>query len=57
MSWLLFDDDDEVLGSPHNGNFLAILELISQFNPFLAEHISGVKKGSVVHPVFHYTRS
>ncbi len=37
---LPFHGDDEVLGSPHNGNFLGILEVISQFYPFLAEHIN-----------------
>ncbi|XP_057188964.1 zinc finger MYM-type protein 1-like [Triplophysa rosa] len=37
---LPFRGNDEVLGSPHNGNFLGILEVISQFDPFLAEHIN-----------------
>lgn len=36
---LPFRGDDEILGSPHNGKFLGILELISQFDPFLSEHI------------------
>ncbi|KAL7395864.1 hypothetical protein ABVT39_024568 [Epinephelus coioides] len=36
---LAFRGNDELLGSPHNGNYLGILELISQFDPFLAEHI------------------
>ena len=36
---LVFRGNDELLGSPHNGNYLGILELISQFDPFLAEHI------------------
>lgn len=31
--------DDELLQSPHNGNFLGILELIAQFDPFLKEHM------------------
>lgn len=30
----------EKFGSPQNGNFLALLELISQFDPFLAAHIT-----------------
>ncbi|XP_039306752.1 zinc finger MYM-type protein 1-like [Solenopsis invicta] len=30
---------EEKFGSPKNGNFLMALELISQFDPFLAEHI------------------
>ena len=36
---LAFRGNDELFGSPHNGNYLGILELISQFDPFLAEHI------------------
>ncbi len=36
---LAFRGEDELLGSPHNGNYLGILELISQFDPFLSEHI------------------
>ena len=36
---LAFRGDNEVLGSPHNGNYLGILELLSQFDPFLAKHI------------------
>jgi len=34
-----FRGDDEVLGSVHNGNFLGILELIAQFDPFLLNHL------------------
>ncbi|KAF7655413.1 hypothetical protein LDENG_00056280 [Lucifuga dentata] len=34
---LPFRGDDKLLGSPHNGNYLGILELISQFDPFLSE--------------------
>ena len=37
---LAFRGDNELLGSPHNGNFLGMLEVISKFDPFLAEHIS-----------------
>ena len=36
---LPFRGDDERLGSPHNGNFLGILELMSKFDPFLKEHL------------------
>jgi len=36
---LAFRGNDELLGSPHNGNYLGILELLSQFDPFLAEHM------------------
>uniref|UniRef100_A0A3B1JF76 TTF-type domain-containing protein n=1 Tax=Astyanax mexicanus TaxID=7994 RepID=A0A3B1JF76_ASTMX len=41
---------DELLGSAHNGNFLGIIELLSKFDPFLAEHLQrfgGKGKGSV----------
>lgn len=34
-----FRGDHEVFGSKHNSNFLGILELISQFDPFFAKHI------------------
>lgn len=47
---LAFRGDDERLGSPHNGNYLGILELISKFDPFLSQHLEhfGQKgKGSV----------
>ncbi len=30
---------DEHFGSVHNGNFMMLLEVISQFDPFLGEHI------------------
>ena len=41
---LAFRGDNEIIGSPHNGNFLGILELISEYDPFLREHIQS--KGS-----------
>lgn len=44
---LSFFGDNENLNSLHNGNFLGILELISLFDPFLANHISDYgNKGS-----------
>ena len=33
---LAFRGDNELLGSPHNGNFLGMLEVISKFDQFLA---------------------
>lgn len=36
---LSFRGSDETFGSPHNGNYLGLLELLSQFDPFLAEHM------------------
>lgn len=42
-----FRGDDQTIGSQHNGNFLGILELISQFDPFLSTHLKDrVNKGS-----------
>ena len=32
---LAFRGDNELVGSPRNGNFLGILELIAQYAPFL----------------------
>lgn len=34
-----FRGDDEIFGSQNNGNYLGCLELISEFDPFLADHI------------------
>ena len=36
---LAFRGKNELLGSPGNGNYLGILELLSQYDTFLAEHI------------------
>ncbi|KAL6480194.1 hypothetical protein MHYP_G00112270 [Metynnis hypsauchen] len=47
---LAFRGDDERLGSPHNGNFLGIVELLAKFDPFIADHLQrfgGKGKGSV----------
>ena len=35
-----FRGQEEILGSCSNGNFLGLIELLSQFDPFLASHIS-----------------
>uniref|UniRef100_A0A8C9YGK0 TTF-type domain-containing protein n=1 Tax=Sander lucioperca TaxID=283035 RepID=A0A8C9YGK0_SANLU len=51
---LAFRGDNELLGSPLNGNYLGILELIAQFDPFLkklqtvADEIREAKYFSVV---------
>ena len=34
---LAFEESDEVLGSPHNGNFLGLLELLAKRDPVLME--------------------
>ena len=36
---LAFRGSNEIVGSPHNGNYLGLLELIAQFDAFLAQHI------------------
>ena len=35
---LAFRGDNEIVGSPHNGNYLGILELLSEYDTFLAAH-------------------
>jgi len=37
---LAFRGDDQTFGSKHNGNYLGCLELISKFDPFIANHIT-----------------
>ena len=36
---LAFRGNDQIIGSPHNGNYLGLLELASEYDPFLAVHI------------------
>ena len=36
---LAFRGSDEIIGSSHNCNYIGILELISEFDPFLSSHI------------------
>ena len=36
---LVFRGSSELVGSPQNGNFLGILELLAEYDTFLAEHI------------------
>jgi hypothetical protein len=46
---LPFRGDKETFGSPHNGKFLGLLELIAKFDPFLVNHIKEFgNKGSGV---------
>lgn len=37
---LAFRGDTELLGCQHNGNYLGILELIAQYDPFLSAHLA-----------------
>ena len=43
---LAFRGSSELVGSPQNGNFLGMLELLAEYDTFLAEHIQKrVNKG------------
>ena len=37
---LAFRGENEIFGSCNNGNFLGIIELLVQFDPFIAQHVS-----------------
>jgi hypothetical protein len=37
---LPFRGQEEIFGSPKNGNYMMLLELLSEFDSFLAQHIS-----------------
>jgi len=37
---MAFRGDNELLGSPHNGNCLGLIELLAQFEPFLKNHMN-----------------
>ena len=37
---LSFRGDNEQFGSPNNGNYLGLLELVAKFDPFLLAHIN-----------------
>lgn len=36
---LAFRGDNELIGLSSNGNFLGILELLAEYDPFLATHL------------------
>lgn len=36
---LSFRGDNEILGSPNNGNYLGCMELWSEYDPFIADHL------------------
>ena len=40
---LAFQGDSDKIGDPNNGNFLAMLELLSRHDPILRDHINKVK--------------
>lgn len=46
--------DNEIIGSPRNENYLGILELVAEFDPFLSAHIKDyVEKKVVTQITFH----
>lgn len=49
---LSFRGDNEIFGVPNNGNFLGILELISEFDPFLKSHIERHGNKGKGHPSY-----
>ncbi|KAF0710286.1 zinc finger MYM-type protein 1-like, partial [Aphis craccivora] len=56
MRGLAFRGNSDKIGCLHNGNFLMSMELIAQFDPFLASHISKYAnkgKGSTSYLSFH----
>ena len=40
---LAFRGDEEVLGSPHNGDFLGFVEVLAKYDPVLEEHLERVR--------------
>ena len=52
---LAFRGNDQVIGSPSNGNFLGTLELLSQFDPYLVAHLE--KYGNKGKGLFSYLSS
>ena len=38
-----FRVEEEVLGSPHNGNFLGFIEVLAKYDPVLEEHLERVR--------------
>lgn len=49
---LSFRGDNEIFGVTNNGNFLGILELISEFDPFLKSHIERHGNKGKGHPSY-----
>lgn len=44
--------NDDLFGSPRNGNFLGILEVIAEFDPFLSDHIARHGNKGKGHPSY-----
>jgi len=49
---LPFRGQNEVIGSVHNGNFLMAIELVAQFDRFLAQHYMEIQ-AVVIHRIYH----
>ena len=41
---LAFRGTDEHIGSPHNGNFLGVIELLAKFDPLMHDHLQKIQK-------------
>ena len=51
---LAFWGDNETVGSPKNGNFLGIVELLTLYDPFLSNHIKiYAKREKDIHLICH----
>ncbi|XP_042209606.1 zinc finger MYM-type protein 1-like [Homarus americanus] len=49
--------DDEVIGSPHNGNYLGLLELLAEYDDFLRQHIQNHANRGTGHTNYLYLSS
>ncbi|XP_018365076.1 PREDICTED: uncharacterized protein LOC108762532, partial [Trachymyrmex cornetzi] len=47
-----FRGDNQTIGSQSNGNYLGCLELLSQFDPFLSEHIKKYGNAGIGNPSY-----
>ena len=47
---LPFRGHDEHIGSRHSGNFLGVIKLIAEFDPFLAKHVEEFGNQGQVNP-------
>ena len=50
---LAFFGTDTLIGSQNNGNFLGIVELLSKYDPIIAEHVSKVRSAQVNNQKMH----
>lgn len=50
---LPFCGDNEILGSPNNGNYLGCVELLNKFDLFLADHLKNGESWKRQHFIFN----